>query len=500
MNLTTRGKIFLLICFFSFIFSCLIITLNYIPHLGLSFSLLIFTLFSYRFKKNKNKDTQIFLAFTVLFSALLIIRSEPFVTFLNLSASLFFGTLMLTSPKSGDSGFLNHIFSPMVLVVKSVLTKSEYAFEYAKGDKSADNSKTANTILGILISIILVLVVIPLLSSANPYFQRIVEDVLAFFDLEKILENIGFDTIFIWSVRLVFFFVFLFIIPKIITLINKTTDLAFPLSLKLDTFSLTIPKSALSIILFVFLFTQIQFYFADQATLKNLGLSYSQHTREVFAQLSIVAGIIMLLLYNDRKNSGINKTLNWILGIQGIFLTAMAYKSVFEYINTWGLTYKRLYGLTFASWISGIFLLFFYNQGLKKGIVPFVKNTIIISGLILLLINIFNFDYLIYHFKKAATGQGIDYTYLSTLSPDSLSYKDQYSKLEDALESGKYPNENYNNKNPYILLYKIDSLQNKYSRFDLRTFNLLDFLQYQQIKSIDTNFLRTTFNKSGYTK
>ena len=32
--------------------------------------------------------------------------------------------------------------------------------------------------------------------------------------------------------------------------------------------------------------------------------------------------------------------------------------------------------------------------------------------------------------KKAATGQGVDYTYLSQLSPDSLSYKDQFEVLD----------------------------------------------------------------------
>ena len=134
----------------------------------------------------------------------------------------------------------------------------------------------------------------------------------------------------------------------------------------------------------------------------------------------------------------------------------MAYKSVAEYINAWGLTYKRLYGLTFATWTTGIFVLFFNNYRQKNIAMVFVKNTIIFSGVMLLLVNVLNFDYLIYHLGKTETGQGTDYTYLSTLSSDSLSYKEQFMKLEEVAGQGEYSLEVYNNKNPKIILYKID--------------------------------------------
>jgi hypothetical protein len=137
----------------------------------------------------------------------------------------------------------------------------------------------------------------------------------------------------------------------------------------------------------------------------------------------------------------------------------MAYKSVFEYIDAWGLTHKRLYGLTFATWIAGIFVLFFIYYKNGDAISRFVRRTVIFSALLLILINILNFDYLIYHFGKANTGQGIDYTYLSTLSPDSLSYKEQFVKLEEVSLAGVYPATGYDNKNPILILYRIEALQ-----------------------------------------
>jgi hypothetical protein len=277
------------------------------------------------------------------------------------------------------------------------------------------------------------------------------------------------------------------------TLINKSDNFLSPINFKREDLPLLIPKLILAIVLIVFFITQIQFYFASEEALQNLGLSHSQRTREVFAQLTLVSGIVMLLIYNARHKSSLGKTLIWILGVEGIFLILMAYKSDFEYINAWGLTYIRLYGLTFATWVTGIFILFFDNFRKKSETFLFVKKTIIFSGMMLLLLNVLNFDYLIYHVNKARTGQGIDYTYLSYLSPDSLSYGDQFMKLEEESSKGIYALDSYDNKNPLIIIYKIENLQKKYSEFDLRTMNLLDYWEYQQIKSVDTKELRARF-------
>ena len=490
MNLTAKGKTFLHIGLLSFIFSYLIITLNFFPHLGFTITLALFAIFTYKFKKDKSKETTTYLVFTLLFASLLSVRSEPFITFLNFVAALFFGSLMLLTHNKEKMGFADYVYKVFIFLFQSVFAKSDYFLEFKEKKGSSKMTKAVETIFGILITVFLLIIVLPLLSSVNPFFQKIVSDFWQLLSLENLLKNIGFETFFLWSLRLVFFLGFIFIIPKIITLIGKTNNYSLILFFKADVFHLQIPKLVLTIILCVFFVTQLQFYFASDEALKSMGISYSQHTREVFGQLSLVAGIVLVLIYNDRGKSRLGTILTWILGIQGIFLTLMAYKSVFEYINAWGLTYKRLYGLTFATWVTGIFFIFFTNYAQKGELPLFIKKTILFSGTVLLLVNILNFDYLIYHFKKAATGRGVDYTFLSTLSPDSLSYKDQGVKLEKVTEKGDYSLEDYNNENPLIILHKIERLQRKYAKFDLRVVNLLDYLKYLQIKSVNTGNLR----------
>ena len=495
MNLTGRGKIYFAICILSLLFSYLIVTLNFFPHLGFALSLLIFALFSYKYKKGKEKDSKLYLVFSLLFSILLFVRSESLITFLNLSAALFFGLLMLLPSQEKNLGFTDYIYAPFLFVFKSLFAGSDYYLEFEKKKENSSKVKAVEVAFGILITLFLLAFVLPLLSSANPFFQKIVLDFWNFLGLENLLSSIGLETVFIWLIRVAFFFIFIFMIPKVMTLINKSHNYSLPLSFKQGTLPLQIPKLILAIILLVFFITQVQFYFATDETLRGLGLSHSQRTREVFTQLSLVASIVIVLIYNSRQKSAFGKLINWILGVQGIFLTLMAFKSDFEYMNTWGLTYKRLYGLTFVTWITGIFVLFFQNFRHKSEAAAFVKKTIIFSGAVLLAVNVLNFDYLIYHFQKAKTGQGIDYTYLSTLSADSLSYKEQILKLEEMSDQDGYSFDVYDNKRPIIIIRKIENLQNKYSKFDLRTMNLLEFRQYRQIKSLDTEKLRVRYEK-----
>ncbi len=458
----------------------------------MSLTLITFMLLIYNRKKIKNEWDKIYLIFSLLFSVFLFIRSEPMISFFNLCATLGFGLLLLIPYQKAKMGFLDFIYAPFMFMIRSVFIRSDYGLEFKEKKENFKKIQIGELAVSILITIFLLAIVLPLLTTTNPFFQKLITDILKVLSLENLLQNIGIENIFIWLIRAVFFFLFLFIIPKIITLINKSGDYSLPFNQK--TVPLGIPKLILASVLLIFFITQFQLYMADEVTLKNLGLSHSQYAREVFGQLCVVAGLVFLLIFNDKNKAVLNKTLNWVLGIQGLFLTLMAFKSDFEYINAWGLTYIRLYGITLATWIMGIFILFFYNYKKEKPAFKFVKSTIIFSATILFLVNILNFDYLIYHYRKAATGQGIDYTYLSNLSPDSQSYKSQFEKLEIASKAGSYKLEDYNNKNPLIILYKIESLQGKYSDFDLRTFNLSDYWQYRQIKDVDTAKLRALYS------
>ena len=241
MNLTSRGKLYLLIGVLSFIFSYLIVTLNFFPHLGFAISFLIFILLSYKFKKERTKDSKIFLAFALLFPVMLFVRSEPLITFLNFGASFFFGLMVLTPPLKKDLGFLDIIYKPINFVIKTFLSgKSDYFLEFKDGSENSKAFKVGETVFGILITVLLLVLVLPLLSSANPLFQNIVESTLSLFNLDNLLKQLGFENILVWLLRLVLFLLFIFLIPKALTLMNKSEKYILPFSLKNENLPLTI--------------------------------------------------------------------------------------------------------------------------------------------------------------------------------------------------------------------------------------------------------------------
>jgi hypothetical protein len=455
-------------------------------------------LFTYIFKKGKNKETKIlFCTYINYFRYLFLSEVKVLVTFLNLTAGIFFGSLMLMTGKNSPQGFLRTLLSPFIFVLTSVFTRSKY---YPVLDKFTKPSKTRlrKTLIGIFLSVLMLAVTLPLLATANPIFEKMVNDMWHLLNLENLFSLIGYENLFLWSLRFMFFLVFLFILPKMLTLMNNNFRFELPNIFQFRSLSLDIPKFVLGLVLLVFFFTELQFYFADSQTLQSLGVSNSEHTREVFGQLTVVVGLLFLLIFNDKTTSLFSKLLTWVLGFQGIFLSLIAFRSVFEYINLWGFTYKRLYGVSFATLIFSILLLFLFSYINNTVDGSFVKRSLIIYAVILFLVNIINFDYLIYHFRKASTGQGIDHAYLIELSADSMSYKDQLEELERLFVSSDGGDLFARSNAPFRFALKLNQLKEKYNKIDIRTLNVLDYLQYLEIKDIDTEYYVKRFDTFKY--
>jgi hypothetical protein len=181
-----------------------------------------------------------------------------------------------------------------------------------------------------------------------------------------------------------------------------------------------------------------------------------------------------------KKNS--SRLSTFVLIAEGIFLTVIALKSDLDYSMSWGFTLKRLYGYAVVFWTAGAYLMFFYNYIREHANYQFVKNAVVLAAFTLIAVNIANFDYLIYHNnKKTTTHAGLDYTYLSELSADSYSYKEM---LEIEANAPKKDNK-YSVVALRNTLNSIESLKQKYSHFDIRGFNMAEYLQYQQIKDVD---------------
>jgi hypothetical protein len=165
----------------------------------------------------------------------------------------------------------------------------------------------------------------------------------------------------------------------------------------------------------------------------------------------------------------------------------------------WPVIFERLYGYTGVFWIGGVFAEFAYTyyKGMKNS--ALLKGILLYSGVILILINLLNFDYLIYHYSKSRTGQGVDHLYLAqNLSTDANSLPNQIEEVYTELQ--KTPSSDQNRQNELrwaleiVYLNKGQYLKEKYEKADFRSFNLSEYRQFLKIKDVDLKKYKVELN------
>jgi Domain of unknown function (DUF4173) len=497
-----------------------------------------------------------FYSLSILASLLFIIRTDFLTLFFAFSVFLYSSSWLILNKFQkyliGETWW-NFFFTPFINFFKIwgiSLKKNDW---YKTVDQAQDNkdkslsnnplfqylSKVnwANLILGIFIAIIVSLFILPFLISSNPIFEQGVRqigerlnDLLTNFTwLINLINALNiFDGWFV--IRLATFVYFSFYIPKLIVFLTntdikenikakeiydkmqQTSDKISDKNNEKQEFNLVIPKFVISIILFLFLITQIQLYTASLDYLNSLGYSLGRYTNEVFFQLSFVVVIIIFLLYIDLKKTKLSKVLTFVLLGEGLGLVLSAFRSVWIYITTWGFTHKRLYGVFLSLFLISL-LGIFLTYTLKKLPKLFEHITLLVA-FTLILIGVVNFDYLIYNFNqpRETKGVAIDYVrYVNNVSViDSFALKREYQKRMTFFETNPKKDSyfckkevEYCNEKDYLIATKntIERLQKKYGTlkrypgdnyysnyqnnrfFD---FNFIEYLNYLQIKDIDT--------------
>ncbi len=462
-----------------------LITSSYFPSFGLTLTLVTLSSLIFKYKKNIVNDDKVHFILVLFFSLALSIWSHELIVFLDIFAAFYFGSLLITNHSERNSFDIGQFVSlPMRLALRFARENNLFGIDWNKLT-NLTRSKTAKSQeigISIFLTILVLVLVLPLLSSANPLFASWVRQFLSFLNLNEYLKHFFGDNFPLHVVRVIIFSFIFFFLPRILSYVSKNNhnnSLSYSLNLPLH-----IPKLVLVGVLIVFFASQAQLYFATEQTLLMLKMTHSQYAREVFGQLSLVTLIIFGLIYADKAQNKNSRLLTQLLIFEGLFLSSIALKSVYDYSSTFGFTHKRLLGYSVVAWawgLYGIYLHYFLKNGTREQI---LKKLIIFSGLVLVCINLLNFDYLIYHASKAKTNQGVDYQYLTSLSPDSYSY---HELLSIALAKSRN-NDSRDEASIMLskLLWRVEILQHKYGKaFDLRSFNVSQYRQYLQIKDID---------------
>lgn len=476
------------------IFSAWVITglHNYFPYTGLSIAFMAISSIFFALKKEKVKFDKIIYFCIILLSLFIILRASSLLLFLNILAII--AAICLLINKRKDYNFIQLATSPLEGLYAFFKTSNQFkahGITFKNHAQKLKEFRYDKLIISICITFILIIFIVPLLSSANPLFDKTTKQFLSFFSIEKFFNFLFAGNVILAGWRIGLSILFFVIFSRIATyLYTEKQETLGDKTAIVEESILALPKIIVAIIVFVFAITQLQLYFASDAFLRSLNYTHSKLVNEVFGQLLIVSAITIALVYNSKSRSKFSQILNFILIIEGLFLTFVGFKGDYDYSFIHGFTTKRLYGFTGIFWISATYILYIKNyiKQFKNNV--FVNNFIILSLTTLLLINFLNFDYLVYQVRKPTVNNLIDYNYLSTLSTDASYYKDIVLSLNETVD--KYGDKKMENWPKGYSIYMIDmirDLQKKYKTIDFKTFNASEYLEYLSIKDISKNTL-----------
>jgi Domain of unknown function (DUF4173) len=499
--------------FISFLLPFWFVSSFYSPLAGISASFVVIILWIFFNTKDKIFDSYFWMIINILLSLSFIFRSDVVLLTFNF-LFLLYGLCFQIYNKKPDFKYTiwNIPLMPIFVLAEIFVGKSDYKLELGKVfskikttssekkveeiDDSKKPDKVADIVIGLVITFFVLAIILPLMASSNPIFADYLGNFFNLSFLRDIFSAVMFVRIFNGLI------LFLLLI-RIINGLQKKTDESSIKPIKTGLFSNTlinVPKIATILVLALFFVAQIQLYLASGSpeALENLEIGYGQLNKDVFLQLTVVNIIVFVLVFLDYNKQKFNKINNWILLVQSLFLTMVASNSLFDYINNYGLTFIRLYGLTLLVLIIGVMVFLAVRNYFDLSENWFSRQLVAFVFIVLIGVNVANFPYLIFSLNSPKTTED----YISIYREASDSY-DSYNldKIWSKYQEIKAEKENSSDFSGVDRFYgdfygdidevamKIKFLQEKYDPKNenngITTFNLPEYLNYQKVKNID---------------
>lgn len=431
-------------------------------------------------------ESMLYLGILVL-SFFLIYRANGFLQFFDFFFIFFFGSLLIR-PLLNEYGVFSLLLSPLIVIKDMLITKNIYPYTFKIPTNYLKASYFREYLPSVLITAVILFITVPLLASANPFFNMLLQNILKAVNLQWLVAYLFTDSLTVYIFRFVIFLILAYCIPKVLSV---TVQRAKREAMKpLFSINYLLPKIALGGVLVIFFITQLQLYFASPQTLQSIGYTNSRLTNEVFAQVTIVAFIVFLLAYLDKRRTVWHTRLTYFLVVEAFFLIGIAFKSVYDYSSLYGFTQKRLWGYASMTWLTGALAFFIYHYKQQTTNLSFIKQVLTHTMGVILLINVLNFDYVIAHYSKPTVAGNVDYVYLSDLSTDAHNYYEVLPKLMEQIEKNNQI-EFQTFASAYHILSTIDYLKDKYdSKKNINSFNISEYQEYLKVKNIETEAYR----------
>ncbi len=277
---------------------------------------------------------------------------------------------------------------------------------------------------GLLIVVPLLLVILPLMMSADVVFENIVESIL----LEDLFD-ILFDEWNIVEVGLKFFFAFITIFGFMKIITGKSDSITITKYSSDYVTGITV-TGVVAFIYVMFSFIQIRGIVFSNITLPE-GYTYAQYAREGFFQLFALAVINMLIVLICASKYEYNKVLNTILYILCACTYVMIFSSAYKmllYIEVYNLTFLRLmvlWSLLVLAFIMVAVIKYVYQNDFSL-----FKYIVIVTTFFYIIVAFGRPDYIIAKYNlEYGNKEQVDKYYLRELSSDAVPVLCQHTEL-----------------------------------------------------------------------
>lgn len=399
------------------------------------------------------------------------------------------------NPEVFASKLPDFLWIPAVTVIHSI--KSFFAFFTESRDfKESKNEGIKPYLLrGVLIAVPTFLVLLLLLTSADPIFGKLAGDFSA---------SIGERSIASIAIFVLFFAAGLTQIKGIFSKEEKALEVnpskVHELSIVLG--SITALFAAFIIVQFKYLFSG-----AGERELASLGiksLTFSEYVNKGFFELLVVAVvtsfIILYALQFIHKFKGQSKLLVQIFAsvvtIETLLILLSDVKRLMLYTSAHGLTRARVFGFVFLIWLTVFLAILIFRTVKNLGEKWFLNGVLALTIIAFTSINLINIDGLIAEKYKPTVNGEIDYYYLASLSSDGASswvpaLKDaeiQINALEKVqnLSDEDFRRLNWADRTLYSLDNKIEYLNKNYASFKWQSLNYSEYLAYRVVSEDKT--------------
>lgn len=294
--------------------------------------------------------------------------------------------------------------------------------------------------VGLLIGLPVVAILLGLLSLADPIFATFIRNI--FKPLADIFRWINWQR---FGDRLILsLIVFLLFSPSIYFFSQKKS---FYLPKIITT--LTFTREALIVMFLValtlglFIFVQWPYIFARvpyETDLSKFGVAtYSEYVKKGFIELLLTSAVIYSLVWISFLALRVKNTIKrpflfylqiLVFGEFFLILFSIA-RRIYLYQAYHGWSLGRIYGSFFLVWILIITITLLLRHFIKA---KWVRYEVIATGIIVLILGLFNAEEFIVNNHPPTVNRRIDYIYLSRMSPDGYSgWKSAYNYALDIL-------------------------------------------------------------------